>query len=196
MLSRCLPITLVSRNDGIAVTTKAIVVRPSGCVRSGAISAFTVRKGREKFGNAAPEIDGQTQNRAQLDDDGIHLPIAVREADVQQRFREPQVRGRTDGQEFGEAFDNSQDQGEQVVVQSSSEKSRQQYLKRVLCNVRLPADSNAFTIEDTREHRGNPFGSIKLKTLVAGVSVCRDALLHVEDQRLRARGPVALRVLG
>ena len=30
MLSRCLPITLVSRNDGIAVTTKATAVSPSG----------------------------------------------------------------------------------------------------------------------------------------------------------------------
>ena len=30
MFSRCLPITLVSRKDGIAVTTKAIAVSPSG----------------------------------------------------------------------------------------------------------------------------------------------------------------------
>src|SRR5580704_14137132 len=31
--SRCLPITLVSRNEGIAVTTKATVTNPRGCVR-------------------------------------------------------------------------------------------------------------------------------------------------------------------
>src|SRR4030081_1973250 len=32
MLSRCLPITFVSRNDGIAVTTNATAVNPSGWV--------------------------------------------------------------------------------------------------------------------------------------------------------------------
>src|SRR5258708_33221554 len=34
IFSRCLPITLVSRKDGMAVTTNATVVRPSGCVNA------------------------------------------------------------------------------------------------------------------------------------------------------------------
>jgi hypothetical protein len=40
---------------------------------------------------------------------------------MQQHFREPQVRGRTDRKKLGEAFDNAKDQGQQVIVQSSSE---------------------------------------------------------------------------
>src|SRR5580704_10962887 len=33
-LSKCLPMILVSRNAGMAVTTKATMVRPKGCVRA------------------------------------------------------------------------------------------------------------------------------------------------------------------
>ena len=41
---------------------------------------------------------------------------------VQQRFGEPKVSGGADRKKFGKAFDNSQDECEQVIVQSSSEK--------------------------------------------------------------------------
>ena len=66
-------------------------------------------KVRKKPLDAAPEINRQAEDRAELDDDGIHLPVAVGEADVQQQFGDAQVRGRTDGQKFGEAFDNAKD---------------------------------------------------------------------------------------
>ena len=54
------------------------------------------------------KIDRQAQDRTQLNHDGVHLPVAVGEADVQQRFRNPQVRGGADGQKFGETFHDSQ----------------------------------------------------------------------------------------
>ena len=73
----------------------------------GAVSALAAGEGGEKFCDATPEIYRQTQDRAELDDDGIHLPIAVGEADVQQRFGEPQMCRGTHGQELGDAFDNS-----------------------------------------------------------------------------------------
>ena len=78
-----------------------------GMGEDGAVSALAAREGGEEFCDSAPEVNRQAQDRAELDDDGIHLPIAVGEADVQQRFGEPQMRGRTYGQELSDAFDNS-----------------------------------------------------------------------------------------
>jgi len=52
------------------------------------------------FLDAAPEVHGQAQNRAQLDDDGVHLPVTIRQINVQQCFGEPQVSRGTDGQEL------------------------------------------------------------------------------------------------
>jgi hypothetical protein len=45
-----------------------------------------------------------------LDDDRIHLPITVRKVYVQQAFCNTQMSSRTDGQELGQAFNNSKDQ--------------------------------------------------------------------------------------
>ena len=66
-----------------------------------AVAALAAGKSGEECCDAAAEIYGQAKNCAQLDDDGIHLPVAIVESqiggqarDVQQRFREPQVRGR------------------------------------------------------------------------------------------------------
>src|SRR5579864_6012899 len=88
-----------------------------------AVTALTAREGRKEFGDTAPEINRQAQDRAQLNHDGIHLPVAIGEADVQQRFREAQMRGGTDRQKFGQAFDNTENEREQVIVQKSSESS-------------------------------------------------------------------------
>src|SRR5215831_13874258 len=102
-----------------------------------AISALAVRKRGEELHDAAPEINRQAQDRTKLDDDGEHLPITVVESEigsktrnVQQGFREPQVSGGADRKKFGEAFDNSQDECEQVIVQSSSE-TRKQYRRKI-----------------------------------------------------------------
>src|SRR5206468_251816 len=82
---------------------------------------------------------------AELDHDGIHLPVAVGEADVQQRLRQAQVCGRTDGQEFGEAFDNAKNEREQIVVQSSSAKCEKEVsqLKSSLGKVSIVVSSRA-----------------------------------------------------
>ncbi len=47
--SRCFPMTLVSRNEGIAVTTNAIVTNPRGCVNA-------VRSPRSPRGNVERNV--------------------------------------------------------------------------------------------------------------------------------------------
>ena len=166
--------TLVSRNDGMAVTTKATATKPKGCV-SGVRSPFSPRgKVERKVAMRLAEIYRQAKNCAQLDDDGVHLPVAVRQADVQQRFREPQVRGGTDRQKFRQAFYNSQDQRQQVVVQSASRSkgtvSQKNFAGRLAECGRSVSDRRA-TISITR------------------ISVSGNALLDVEDQPLGAMRP-------
>src|SRR5579871_6476866 len=134
-----------------------------------AIAALAAGEGREKRGDAAAEIYGKTENCAQLDDDRIHLPVTVGEADMQQRFRQSQMRGGTDGEKFGEAFHNAQNQGEQVVVQTSSE--NKQTVSQKITAARLQ------------------------EVLFRDVAVGGDALLDVEDQALGAESIVALAIL-
>jgi len=62
----------------------------------GAITARTTWERREQFQQAVAEVYRQTQNSAELDDDGKHLPVAVAEANMQQRFRDAQVGGGAD----------------------------------------------------------------------------------------------------
>src|SRR5580698_2007581 len=88
--------------------------------QGGAVAAFSLRKGGEELDDAVAEVNWQTEDRTELDDNGVHFPITVAQTDVEQRLRHTQVRGRTDGQEFGQAFDDSQDSGKQVVVQDPS----------------------------------------------------------------------------
>src|ERR1700739_1471259 len=73
----------------------------------GAVAAFTARKCGEKFRDALAEIDRQTEDRAELDDDCVHLPVAVAEIDVGKEFGDAQMRGGADGYEFGAAFDDA-----------------------------------------------------------------------------------------
>src|ERR1700722_14562296 len=91
------------------------------------VTAFAARKGGKKRRNTAAEIHRPAQDCTQLNDNRVHLPVAVIESEmwgetrsVQQRLRKPQVRGRTDRQKFRKTFHDSQNQRQQVVVQSSS----------------------------------------------------------------------------
>ena len=60
------------------------------------------------------EIDRHhRQDRAQLDHHGEGFPVV---AQPQQPFGHQQMRGGGDGQEFGQAFDDAQDDGEQNIV--------------------------------------------------------------------------------
>ncbi len=117
-LSRCLPITLVSRNAGAAVQTKAITTSVSGWVTTCAVAALAVGKGRQEFCDALAEIDGQRQNRAQLDHDGEHLPISVIQGNAEQRLADAQMRGGADRKELGQPLNNSKDESEKVIVHS------------------------------------------------------------------------------
>ena len=57
-LSRCLPMILVKRNAGIAVTTNAMVVSPSGWVCI-AVATLTLGKRREKSSDPAAKYTGR-----------------------------------------------------------------------------------------------------------------------------------------
>ena len=113
-LSRCLPMILVKRNAGMAVTTKAIMTRLSGWVRMLRSPRSPRGKRRQEFSDAVAEINWQTKNGTELDHDGVHLPIAVGEADMEQSFSDAQMRSGTNRQKFRKAFDNSEQQREQI----------------------------------------------------------------------------------
>ena len=48
-----------------------------------AVAILALRKSGKKLGDAAAKIDRQAQNGAQLNDDGVHLPIAVGQTDME-----------------------------------------------------------------------------------------------------------------
>src|SRR5437660_3779976 len=85
-----------------------------------AIAILALRKCAQKFRDSGAKINWQTQDRAQLDHDGVHLPVAIRQAHVKQRFGNPQVSRGTDRQELREPFNNAENDGQQVVVQGAS----------------------------------------------------------------------------
>ena len=70
---------------------------------NGAIPIFALRKSGEKFCDPVAEVHRQTQNGAQLNHDGVHLPIAVGQAEVENRLGDTQVRGRTDWKKLRKA---------------------------------------------------------------------------------------------
>src|ERR1700682_2511868 len=86
----------------------------------GAVATLAAREVPEELGDSGAEIHGKRKNGAELDDDGVHLPVAVAEVDVKQGFAETQMGRRAYGQKFGESFDDAEQDGQQVVVQSVS----------------------------------------------------------------------------
>ena len=73
-----------------------------------AVAIFALGKGAHETDDAAQEEQQQRQNRAQLNDDGVHLPIGVIQRNLHQRFGDAQVRRRADRKKFGQAFHNAQ----------------------------------------------------------------------------------------
>jgi len=57
-----------------------------------AVAVFAFWKGAKERQDALAKIDRQRQNRAKLNDDGVHFPEAVMKVDVQQCFTDPQMR--------------------------------------------------------------------------------------------------------
>ena len=72
------------------------------------IAAFALRKCAEEFQNSSPKINRQGKDGAKLNDDRVHFPIPAVKIDIQKRFDDPQMSGRTDRQEFGEPFDDTE----------------------------------------------------------------------------------------
>ena len=81
------------------------------------VTTLAAGKSTHKLPQALAKIYGQTENRAQLDDDGVHLPVPVAQVQPEQRLRYSQMRGGADGKEFCEAFNDAEQSGEEVVVQ-------------------------------------------------------------------------------
>ena len=76
--------------------------------QDGAVAALSSGEGGKKLGDASAKVDRHAENRAQLNHDGVHLPVAVGQANVQQRLRDAQVRRGADGQKLSQALDDSQ----------------------------------------------------------------------------------------
>ena len=101
------------------MTTNAMMTRLSGWVKIVRIAAFAPRKRGKKFRNTLTKINRHADNRPELDHDRVHLPVAVAQIDVQQKFRDAQMGGGADGNKFGEAFHDAEDERDQVIVQSA-----------------------------------------------------------------------------
>jgi hypothetical protein len=71
----------------------------------GAIAAFALRKCADKFDNATPKINRLSENGSELDDDCVHFPKPIMQIDMQQRFADAQVRGRTHRKKFSKSLD-------------------------------------------------------------------------------------------
>ena len=93
--------TLVSRNAGIGGADKGNERQSERVIPNRFVAARTVRERRDEIDDTLAKVDRQTQDGAELDDDGEHLPIAVAEVHAEQCFGDAQVRGGTDGKKFG-----------------------------------------------------------------------------------------------
>jgi len=56
-----------------------------------AVMILALGKSGEELGDMLAEINRENQDRAQLDHDGIHLPVSAREWHVHEFFRQAQV---------------------------------------------------------------------------------------------------------
>jgi hypothetical protein len=99
-------------------------------VQDGSIPALAPGKRGKQFRNPIAKVHRQAKNGAKLNHDGVHLPIAVGQAKVKQSFRDSQVRGGTHRQIFRQTLNDSQDHGQQVVVQASSRKAERKYYRK------------------------------------------------------------------
>ena len=60
--------------------------------QNGAIAARASRERANKLQDAAPKINRQRQNGAELDNDRVHFPKAIVKIDMQQGFADTQMR--------------------------------------------------------------------------------------------------------
>src|ERR1700675_2600701 len=86
-----------------------------------AIVAFAARERSKQLPDVLAKINRQGGDRANLNHDGVHLPVAVLQADVQQIFSDAQMRRGADRQKLRQPFDNSQHDRHQIIVQVPSD---------------------------------------------------------------------------
>src|SRR5205814_4628103 len=72
-------------------------------------------KGADVLDNQLAEIDRQAEHRSKLDDDRVHLPVAVGEIDLAERLENSKVRGGADRNEFRQSLDDPQEHGQEMV---------------------------------------------------------------------------------
>src|SRR5437868_6812445 len=81
-----------------------------------AVAALAFWKSREEFQDPVPKINRQGQDRAKLNDDGVHLPETIVQVQVKKRFDDTEMAGGADRQKFGQAFNNSQQDRQQKII--------------------------------------------------------------------------------
>ena len=62
-----------------------------------AVAILPARKGAHEFDDAAQEKQGECKDCAELDDDGVHLPVGVVERNLHEGFSDSQMRRRANG---------------------------------------------------------------------------------------------------
>jgi len=96
-----------------------------GVGEDGFVAQFAARESADELGDALAEVDREAEHRAELDDDGVHLPEAIIEIDTRSGFDNAEVGGGTDREEFGQAFDDAEDQGEEIVIHAGTQGLRE-----------------------------------------------------------------------
>src|SRR4051812_41196662 len=76
---------------------------------SSAIAAFTLGKRRDELRDARTEVDWQAKYGPELDDDGVHLPVAAGEVEAEELLGDAEMRGGAYGKKLGETFNDAQD---------------------------------------------------------------------------------------
>src|SRR6266446_3626334 len=82
-----------------------------------AVAPLALWKSGKELCDPFAKINWQAKDGAQLNHDRVHLPVAARQANMEQRLRNSQVRRRANRQEFSQPLDNSQQKGQYVIVQ-------------------------------------------------------------------------------
>jgi hypothetical protein len=85
-----------------------------------AAAVVALGKRAEEVDDAGKEQDDERDDGAELDDDGVHLPVGIVEGNPHERFGYAQVRGRANRKKLGQAFNNPQDDGLDVRIQEAS----------------------------------------------------------------------------
>src|SRR5579863_3122329 len=106
-----------------------------------------------------PEINRQAKNRPELDHDREHLPVAVAEVDAEYRLRYAQVSGGTDGQEFRESFNDAENDGKKIVVQTRHGSARSLMVVKEprACDDGVWQTRKSWRLWDLRRKRPRPF---------------------------------------